>query len=110
LEAALSFLNIPEYNYCNDCSSNRPTIAKDGDKGAHGLQSYVNKGEAEAVGPVEERQGNYGEKDQLYEWVRHGGMNSFKIERIVARQSKRYQDTRYDDQDGKHHSCYHAAG
>jgi hypothetical protein len=79
LEAALSFLNIPEYNYCNDCSSNRPTIAKDGDKGAHGLQPYIYKGEAEAVSPMEKGKGNYGEKDQLYEWVRHGGMNSFEI-------------------------------
>ena len=59
----LYLLNIPEYYYWDDCSSNRPTIAKDGDKSAHGLQPDIYKGEAEAVSPVEERQGNYDEKD-----------------------------------------------
>ena len=51
----LYLLNIPEYNCWDDCSSNRSTIAKDRYESAHGFQSHIYKGEAEAVSPVEER-------------------------------------------------------
>ena len=76
---------------------------------AHGLQPYIYKGEAEAVSPVEKREGNYDENNQLYIVILgHDCMNSFEIQRIVTSQSKRYQDTRYDDQNRKNHCSYHA--
>ena len=80
LELELYLLNIPEYNCWDDCSRNRPTIAKNRNESAHGFQPHIYKGKAEAVSPMEEWQVNYDEKDQFYRVIMgHGGMNPLKI-------------------------------